>query len=61
MAPAERTAQTVWEGDLPDGRGTVTLTSSGAARELPVTWGSRAHVPESASAVECAAKGWRAC
>jgi len=52
MATADRTAQTVWEGDLPHGRGTVVLTSSGAAGELPVTWGSRAHVPEGRTSPE---------
>ena len=40
MATAERTATTVWEGDLPKGRGTLTLRS-GATGDLPVTWASR--------------------
>jgi lipoyl-dependent peroxiredoxin len=40
MAMAERTATTVWEGDLPKGRGTLTL-KSGATGDLPVTWSSR--------------------
>jgi len=40
MASAERTANTVWEGDLAKGGGTVTL-NSGATDSLPVTWASR--------------------
>jgi lipoyl-dependent peroxiredoxin len=41
MAEAQRRAATVWEGDLAHGSGTVTLQSSGAAEDLPVTWASR--------------------
>ncbi|MCX6362974.1 MAG: OsmC family peroxiredoxin [Actinobacteria bacterium] len=41
MADAQRTAEAVWEGSLAQGGGTVTLTSSGAAGPLPVTWASR--------------------
>jgi osmotically inducible protein OsmC len=37
---AERTASTTWEGDLPKGRGTVTV-KSGAIGDFPVTWASR--------------------
>jgi lipoyl-dependent peroxiredoxin len=40
MANAERTATTVWEGDLAHGNGTTSL-KSGATGELPVTWASR--------------------
>jgi osmotically inducible protein OsmC len=40
MANAERTATTVWEGDLAHGNGVLSLTS-GAAPDLPVTWASR--------------------
>jgi osmotically inducible protein OsmC len=40
MANAERTARTVWEGDLAHGNGTLSLTS-GATPDLPVTWASR--------------------
>ncbi|NJQ00280.1 OsmC family protein [Streptomyces zingiberis] len=39
-----RTAHTVWEGNLLEGRGSVTLDSSGAG-EYPVTWASRAEEP----------------
>jgi len=35
MALAERTASIIWEGDVQDGSGTVTLESSGAAGDLP--------------------------
>jgi osmotically inducible protein OsmC len=41
MADAQRTAHAVWEGSLTQGAGAVTLTSSGAAGPLPVTWASR--------------------
>ena len=40
MAMAERTATTTWEGDLPKGQGTVSV-SSGAIGDFPVTWASR--------------------
>jgi lipoyl-dependent peroxiredoxin len=40
MASAERTAKSVWEGDLAHGNGTLSLTS-GATGDLPVTWASR--------------------
>jgi osmotically inducible protein OsmC len=40
MASAERTATTVWEGDLAHGNGILSLTS-GATDDLPVTWASR--------------------
>ncbi|KIF70964.1 peroxiredoxin [Streptomyces sp. AcH 505] len=36
-----RTAHTVWEGDLAQGKGLVTFDSSGIA-EQPVSWASRA-------------------
>jgi lipoyl-dependent peroxiredoxin len=40
MATAERTASTLWEGDLAHGTGNLTL-ASGATGDLPVTWASR--------------------
>jgi osmotically inducible protein OsmC len=40
MSMADRTANTVWEGNLPKGKGVLTL-NSGATGELPVTWASR--------------------
>jgi osmotically inducible protein OsmC len=41
MADAQRRADAVWTGPLAQGSGEVTLTSSGAAGPLPVTWASR--------------------
>ena len=38
---AERRADTVWEGSLTEGSGTITSTGSGALPALPVTWASR--------------------
>ena len=38
---ADRTANTVWEGGLAKGKGTLNLQSSGVGGELPVTWASR--------------------
>lgn len=40
MAMAERSATTVWEGDLPHGQGMLN-GASGALSDLPVTWASR--------------------
>ncbi len=40
MAMAERSATTVWEGDLPHGGG-VLNGASGALNDLSVTWASR--------------------
>jgi osmotically inducible protein OsmC len=40
MAMADRTATSVWEGDLAHGSGNLSLTS-GATGDLPVTWASR--------------------
>jgi osmotically inducible protein OsmC len=39
--PTTRTAHTVWDGDLMEGRGVVTLDSSGNG-DFPVSWPSRA-------------------
>jgi lipoyl-dependent peroxiredoxin len=38
---ADRTANTVWEGGLAKGKGTLNMQSSGVGGELPVTWASR--------------------
>ena len=40
MATAERRAEVVWEGDLPQGNGRFTV-GSGALGEQPVPWTSR--------------------
>jgi osmotically inducible protein OsmC len=41
MADAPRRADAVWHGSLAQGSGEVSLTTSGAAGPLPVTWSSR--------------------
>ncbi len=41
MANAPRRADAVWQGSLTQGSGEVSLTTSGAAGPLPVTWASR--------------------
>ena len=42
---AERAASVVWEGNLVDGKGTVSADSSGAFADLPITWASRTEGP----------------
>jgi lipoyl-dependent peroxiredoxin len=37
----ERTSRCIWEGSLTDGKGSVSLETSGAVRDLDVTWASR--------------------
>jgi lipoyl-dependent peroxiredoxin len=37
----ERTSRCIWEGSLVDGKGSVSLETSGAVRDLDVTWASR--------------------
>ncbi len=44
MAIAERTAVTVWEGNLPEGAGTIN-GGSGALKDLAVTWAARTEAP----------------
>ena len=41
MADAPRRADAVWAGSLTQGSGEVSLSTSGAAGPLPVTWSSR--------------------
>jgi osmotically inducible protein OsmC len=41
MADAPRRADAVWQGSLTRGSGEVSLTTSGAAGPLPVSWSSR--------------------
>jgi lipoyl-dependent peroxiredoxin len=41
MAVAQRKATTVWTGDLAGGSGKLSLNSSGAASDWPVTWAAR--------------------
>jgi lipoyl-dependent peroxiredoxin len=51
MANAERTATTVWQGDLAHGNGVLSL-KSGATPELPVTWASRTERSEGKTSPE---------
>jgi osmotically inducible protein OsmC len=51
MAMAERTATTTWQGDLPKGRGTVTV-DSGAIGDFPVSWASRTERSEGKTSPE---------
>ncbi len=44
MALAERTANVVWQGNLTQGSGNITL-NSGATGTLPVTWAARTEEP----------------
>lgn len=61
MPIAERTAETIWEGTLARGEGSVT-PSSGAFGPLPVTWGSRTERPDGkTSPEELAAAAHAAC
>lgn len=41
MSQAERRAQVTWQGTLVKGNGIIVSTSSGALKDLPVTWASR--------------------
>lgn len=51
MAIAERTTETVWEGSLAGGRGTL-RGSSGALDGLPVTWAARTERPDGKTSPE---------
>jgi lipoyl-dependent peroxiredoxin len=51
MATAERTATTLWEGDLAHGNGNLSL-KSGATGDLPVTWASRTQRSEGKTSPE---------
>lgn len=51
MAIAKRTAQTIWEGRLASGTGTVT-SGTGALGELPVTWAARTQQPDGKTSPE---------
>lgn len=47
----DRTATVTWEGNLPDGKGTI-QSGSGALSSLPVTWTSRVETPEGKTSPE---------
>lgn len=51
MPIATREAQTVWEGSLARGAGTVS-SGSGALGELPVTWAARTEQPDGKTSPE---------
>ena len=49
---AVRRAEAAWEGDLISGHGTVSATSSGSFRDLPVSWAARTEAPEGKTSPE---------
>jgi len=51
-AQSQRTASAVWNGGLMDGSGQVTADSSGAFKNLDVTWASRTAGPEGKTSPE---------
>ena len=51
MAIAKRTAQTIWDGSLASGKGTIT-SGTGALGELPVTWAARTQQPDGKTSPE---------
>lgn len=52
MPKAERRSQVTWEGNLMQGHGTIVSTSSGALKDLPVTWASRTEQPDGKTSPE---------
>ena len=48
----DRTASTVWEGELFTGKGTVTFDSSNAVTAQPVSWPARAENPDGQTSPE---------
>ena len=52
MPQAERRAQVTWEGNLIQGHGTIVNTSSGALKDLPITWASRTERPDGKTSPE---------
>jgi osmotically inducible protein OsmC len=49
---ADRSASAEWQGDLLEGRGTVSADSSGLFSEAGVTWGSRTESPDGKTSPE---------
>ena len=49
---AVRRAEAAWQGDLVSGSGTVSAVSSGAFRDLPVSWAARTESPEGKTSPE---------
>jgi len=58
---AKRTAKTTWKGTLIDGRGELTLESSGLLSRTQVTWASRTEEPRGTSPEELLAGAQAAC
>jgi osmotically inducible protein OsmC len=52
MALAERRAEVIWSGELMKGNGQLTLQSSGALKNAPVTWASRTENPDGRTSPE---------
>lgn len=52
MPKAERRAEVTWEGNLTEGHGTIASTSSGALKNMPVTWASRVERPDGKTSPE---------
>lgn len=52
MAVAERTASITWEGDVQQGNGTISMESSGAGGELPISLPTRTESPEGQTSPE---------
>lgn len=50
--PALRRADATWSGDLLTGKGTVSAATSGAFKDLPVTWASRIEAPDGRTSPE---------
>ncbi len=58
----DRKAQTVWQGDLLHGSGTIERVPSGAFGPLDVSWASRAEEPNGkTSPEELIAAAWSSC
>jgi lipoyl-dependent peroxiredoxin len=58
----ERRAETVWQGDLQNGSGTIQAVPSGAFGPLDVSWASRAEEPNGkTSPEELIAAAWSSC
>ncbi len=49
---AIRRAEAAWEGDLITGHGTVTAATSGAFRDLPVSWAARTEASDGRTSPE---------
>jgi lipoyl-dependent peroxiredoxin len=58
----DRSAETVWQGDLMNGSGTIQAVPSGAFGPLDVSWASRAEEPGGkTSPEELIAAAWSSC